>query len=181
MEVTNFEEEQTAPAMHSGEPETPRFVPPVAPVVERTVEKIVLGIDDEVDTNQIDQEDYKHLHEQIRQTGLVGSLPTTPFGQEPTQASHAPTTFEAQKEALRQTSAARLKGLSNVEIALPRMTDPRQVEAYEREPAYLRKGVSLQNMPHSSEMDMSRYGIKENAEGRPEMRERNAFLHDKVD
>lgn len=185
LEVTNLEPEPDQFSQETQEAQpTPtaqplnQQPPVVAQPIERPVEKVVLGIDDEVDTNQIDQEDYKHLHEQLRQNA---SLPTTPFGQEPTSR---PTTFEAHKEGIRQSSAARLKGLTNVEVAIssiPRISDPRQIEAFEREPAYLRKGVPLQNLPHSSEMDMSRYGIKENAEGRPEMRERNAFLHDKVD
>ena len=53
------------------------------------------------------------------------------------------------------------------------------------EPAYKRRGVALDNTPHSSESSVSRYSLneEENAEGEKEMklRDNNPFLHDNVD
>lgn len=61
-----------------------------------------------------------------------------------------------------------------------RLTNPQTVSELENQPAYVRRGVALDNVAHSSEEDMSRYTINEE-DGEPEIREDNSFLHDNVD
>ena len=52
----------------------------------------------------------------------------------------------------------------------------------ETTPAYLRKGVEVQNTMHSNSTDLSRYTIGEDTVNqRPEVRKNNSFLHDNVD
>jgi cell division protein FtsZ len=52
----------------------------------------------------------------------------------------------------------------------------------ETTPAYLRKGVEVQNTMHSNNTDLSRYTIGEDTiNQRPEVRKNNSFLHDNVD
>ncbi|MFN7015205.1 MAG: cell division protein FtsZ, partial [Bacteroidia bacterium] len=51
----------------------------------------------------------------------------------------------------------------------------------ENEPAYKRRNVSLDNVPHSSETTVSRYTLSENEEKKIEIKPNNSFLHDNVD
>ncbi|MFT6003855.1 MAG: cell division protein FtsZ, partial [Bacteroidia bacterium] len=48
-------------------------------------------------------------------------------------------------------------------------------------PAYKRKGVNLEDVAHSSEMEISRTSLIEEPEKKPELRTNNSFLHDNVD
>lgn len=52
----------------------------------------------------------------------------------------------------------------------------------ESTPAYLRKGVEVQNTMHSNTSDLSRFSIGEDTTTqRPEVKKNNSFLHDNVD
>lgn len=51
----------------------------------------------------------------------------------------------------------------------------------EREPAYKRKNVRLDSVPHSSETNISRYTLSNEDEKKPQIRSNNSFLHDNVD
>jgi len=58
---------------------------------------------------------------------------------------------------------------------------PNSVVDLEREPAYKRRNVNLDNVPHSSEPNVSRYTLSNEEERRAELRQNNSFLHDNVD
>ena len=66
-----------------------------------------------------------------------------------------------------------------------RMRSPNAVAEYEREPAYVRKKVQINDAPHSTDSNISRYtlseGTDENGERRVELKRNNPYLHDKVD
>jgi cell division protein FtsZ len=51
----------------------------------------------------------------------------------------------------------------------------------EKEPAYKRRDVKLDNVPHSSESDVSRFTLSQDEEKKTELRQNNSFLHDNVD
>lgn len=55
------------------------------------------------------------------------------------------------------------------------------IEELEGVPAYKRKGVKLDEISHSSSMDISRTSLVEEPDRKPELRSNNAFLHDNVD
>jgi cell division protein FtsZ len=55
------------------------------------------------------------------------------------------------------------------------------VEELENVPAYKRKGINLEDVAHSSEMEISRTSLIEELEKKPELRTNNSFLHDNVD
>ena len=61
-----------------------------------------------------------------------------------------------------------------------RLRTPNGVNDLEQEPAYLRKKQAMDNTPHSSESQVSRYTITED-NGHPQIRPNNPFLHDYVD
>jgi cell division protein FtsZ len=61
-----------------------------------------------------------------------------------------------------------------------RLRTPNGLTDLETEPAYLRKKQALENLPHSSESQASRYTITEE-NGQAQIRPNNPFLHDNVD
>lgn len=61
-----------------------------------------------------------------------------------------------------------------------RLRTPNGLTDLETEPAYLRKKQALDNLPHSSESQVSRYTINEE-NGQAQIRPNNPFLHDNVD
>ncbi len=67
----------------------------------------------------------------------------------------------------------RLKGLS------VKLNNPEVVNDLENQPAFLRKGIKLDDVPHSSESSMSRFTMSDDDE--PELRDNNSFLHDNID
>ena len=61
----------------------------------------------------------------------------------------------------------------------PKLSNPQTVNELENQPAYLRKGVNLDEVPDSAEPMFSKYVIT--GEDEPRLREGNSFLHDNVD
>lgn len=63
-----------------------------------------------------------------------------------------------------------------------KMSTPSGINDLEREPAYKRKNVSLDNVPNSAESNISRLTLSMDENDRnPEIRANNSFLHDRVD
>jgi len=60
-----------------------------------------------------------------------------------------------------------------------KLNNPQTVIELENEPAYLRRGIDLDDVPHSEEEAFSKYTISDDEE--PEISEGNSFLHDNVD
>ncbi len=69
----------------------------------------------------------------------------------------------------------RLKALTS------KMKTPTGLADLEKEPAYKRRNVTLENTPHSSESNISRYTISDDEDNTPKLRDNNSFLHDNVD
>ena len=59
--------------------------------------------------------------------------------------------------------------------------DPHAIYDLEKEPAYMRLNVELDNVPHSNENQMSRLVLYEDADKKVEVRESNSFFKDQVD
>lgn len=55
------------------------------------------------------------------------------------------------------------------------------ISELESEPAYKRRSIKLEDIPHSSEDNVSRYTLSEDEENKTKLRENNSFLHDNVD
>jgi cell division protein FtsZ len=69
----------------------------------------------------------------------------------------------------------RLKNLSH------KFRTPQGLSEMENEPAYLRKNISLADIPHSSESQVSRFTLSANEDKTVELKPNNSFLHDNVD
>lgn len=83
---------------------------------------------------------------------------------------------EERKKRILAEAAARRERLRSLNV---KMNSPQNVTDMENVPAYLRRGFSLDSVPHSSEPTMSRWTISEESE--PVIRANNAYLHDNVD
>jgi len=85
-------------------------------------------------------------------------------------------TDESIEEQLRKSKERilRLKDLSM------KLRTSNGLQELENEPAYKRKQLSLHDVPHSSESEVSRFTLS-NDEGITEIRPNNSFLHDNVD
>ena len=85
-------------------------------------------------------------------------------------------TDESIEEQLRKSKERilRLKDLSM------KLRTANGLQELENEPAYKRKQMSLQQVPHSSESQVSRFTLS-NEDGITEIRPNNSFLHDNVD
>ncbi len=70
----------------------------------------------------------------------------------------------------------RLASISNK----PKLSNPQAVNELENVPAYMRKGINLEDTPGSDEIAYSKWTISEH-ESEPQLREGNSFLHDNVD
>jgi cell division protein FtsZ len=55
------------------------------------------------------------------------------------------------------------------------------ISELEKEPAFKRRNVKLDSVPHSNESNISRYTLNTDEEKKTELRQNNSFLHDNVD
>lgn len=62
-----------------------------------------------------------------------------------------------------------------------KMKTPSGINDLEKEPAYKRRQINLDEVPHSSENNISRFTLSEDEEGKPKLNDDNSFLHDNVD
>lgn len=83
---------------------------------------------------------------------------------------------DERRRKLTQEAALRRERLRQMSV---KMNTPQNVVDLESEPAYLRRGYSLDSVGHSSEPTISRWSISE--EGEPQIKQNNSFLHDNLD
>jgi len=85
-------------------------------------------------------------------------------------------------ELVNQVNRERLRNLREM---ADRLKTPEGLTQLEKEPAYKRRNVKLDNVPHSSESEVSKYTLSptkdENGEKRSGLTPNNPFLHDNVD
>ena len=86
--------------------------------------------------------------------------------------------MKAKKQLNEQSE--RVKRLKNLSM---KFRNPNSLQELESEPAYKRRNIDLDDVPHSSENNVSRYTLSEKKEDddRFEIRRNNSFLHDNVD
>ena len=84
-----------------------------------------------------------------------------------------------EREKLRREEELARREQERKRIGAMKLNNPKTVMDMENEPAYLRRRVYLDDTPHSSDEEISRWTISEDEE--PELRSDNSFLHDNVD
>ncbi len=99
------------------------------------------------------------------------SIEKQPFVK-PKEEPETPKVIQEKKETLEE----RRQRLKNLSIKL---NNPEVLNELENKPAYLRKGIALDNVEHSSTSNVSKWTISD--EDEPEVKDNNSFLHDNVD
>ncbi len=91
-------------------------------------------------------------------------------------------TARVNAEVAAQLNRERLRNLREIS---ERLKSPEGLTALEKEPAYKRRNIRLDNVPHSSDSQVSRYALTEerdaDGERRTGLRPNNPYLHDNVD
>lgn len=84
------------------------------------------------------------------------------------------------KEEIQRMTHQRMHRIKELTV---RLKTPSGLTDLEDEPAYKRRNIRLDEPPHSSDSQASRYTLSEDGEteGRSELRSNNSFLHDNVD
>jgi cell division protein FtsZ len=84
-----------------------------------------------------------------------------------------------EQEMMIEKQIQRLKELKNLNLAI---NSPSGIRDLEKEPAYKRRNTKLQDIPHSSESQISRLTLFEDpVNQKTNIRTNNTFLHDNVD
>lgn len=86
--------------------------------------------------------------------------------------------YENQKEEQQKRSMGRIERLKALAL---KMRTPNGVNDLEKEPAYKRRNIQLEDTPHSSESNVSRYSLGEDEDNKTSLKQNNSFLHDNVD
>jgi cell division protein FtsZ len=90
-----------------------------------------------------------------------------------------PTTLNIEEQELRiEQHIQRIKELKNLNVTI---NSPGGIRDLEKEPAYKRRNKKLNDVPHSSESQVSRLTLFEDNTNKTGIRTNNSFLHDNVD
>lgn len=108
--------------------------------------------------------------------------PHRPPAETPRNKPESPQAKPAGQENLVELSRHRMR---RIEEITTRIKSPAGITELEKEPAYKRRNISLDDVPHSSQSEVSRYSLSdevdENGNRKIELRQNNSFLHDNVD
>ncbi len=101
-------------------------------------------------------------------------------GQRPSRPVEEPEPQDAlAEEEMRKMQAREEKRRERLRNHVVKLNNPKAVIELENEPAYLRRGVHLEDVPNAEPPTYSRYSIGQEEE--PHIREDNSYLHDNVD
>ena len=86
---------------------------------------------------------------------------------------------EAQKRRMQREAKRREVQRSYLHVNPNKLHNADTIAEFTKQPAFARRNVELEDVPHSSEESMSRFTLSGDEE--PEIREDNTYLHDNVD
>lgn len=104
-----------------------------------------------------------------------------PLISEPIMNQSPPPTYTSEpvsEEDIYKRTRERIEKLKQLSY---RMSNPAVLNDLEKEPAYKRKNVKLDDVPASADINISRFSLAEDKDNKHELRQNNTFLHDKVD
>lgn len=150
---------------------------------ERPVErKVRVALDDEEESTKPttnffgDAEGQETIEFNLSKKKQVDKKPKYSIEKQPfVKPKEEPETPKAEQEK-KETLEERRQRLKNLSVKL---NNPEVLNELENKPAYLRKGIALDNVEHSSTSKVSKWTISDEEE--PEVKDNNSFLHDNVD
>lgn len=156
-------------------------VEPTNTVSEEPVKRFML--DDEVISDEVESEMPSNSWEATpsASTEEVSEGPSFDF------TNRKPVSEEPSNEINKEDVAMKSEErISRIKELCQKLKTPSGLSELENEPAYKRKNVNLEDQPHSSESNVSRFSIndiedEETGERKWNLRDNNSFLHDNVD
>jgi cell division protein FtsZ len=94
------------------------------------------------------------------------------------EAGDGPVPDPVSEEALQQKIREREQRLRDLSVKLK---TPEGLHDLEKQPAFVRRNVSLNKVPASHESQVSRYTLNEGDDNKVQIKSNNSFLHDNVD
>ncbi len=178
--ATGFENNHTTPVRR--EPANERIVvslddedrqrnPTPQPEVKKNHLKDI-GFDNEEMPRSSKTIEFDDINESVRRVHRASNYSY----QEPYLSDEEIARREADRKRQQEEETKRREQLRGNRVKL---SNPQNVIELENEPAYLRRSVKLDDVPHSSDYAYSKWTIGE--EDEPRFREGNSFLHDNVD
>jgi cell division protein FtsZ len=164
-EITNFTETETTTSnleLVIENNETPELVAEILPVASV----------DEIIVNAVAANEPFLIKRDVVETSAASDLVVSE------QINEEELAKKIQKDEQQKKNLDRIQKLKELSLKLK---TPKGLNEMEHEPAYVRKNINLDNVPHSSESQVSRYTLTENEEKKIEIRPNNSFLHDQVD
>lgn len=194
-----LEEDPLMPFLKSPEQVTLEFEAPV--VSETAMETLSAEISSEEQNSEVDFETPVVSDEQVDSfTSAVSEENSSPISESNisdigiSSVASENTVPEFIQQINEDQKAAEVKAVANEEqmkkaqerilrlkeLSL-KLKTPSGLNELENEPAYKRRNVNLDNVPHSSESQVSRFALTETEDKKIEIRPSNSFLHDNVD
>jgi cell division protein FtsZ len=87
--------------------------------------------------------------------------------------------IKSETERAREAEEIRRRRSERMSNLHQKLNNPQVINELESEPAYLRRNIKLEDIPHSSDSAMSKWSLSDDDE--PELKKGNSFLHDNVD
>ncbi len=153
--------------------------------LDESAEKIVVSLEDDDPTNKSGLFDLGHTEDENAEAetfefdDIRSSISKYNKGQysydEPYIKNEDKEKMEEKRQKRMETETKRRERLRNLSVKL---NNPKNIVEMENEPAYLRRNVELDDVPHSSSTEASKWSISDGED--PELRD-NSFLHDNVD
>ena len=166
---------------------TDEVVDEVEETEEESVEEVEMELQEEEETMEIAPENEIELD--LEPQKVVVSLdddvalpeeliPTLKMEEDVEQAINESEEMPVQQDVLTNKSREREDRLKTISMKL---RTPSGLTSLEDEPAYKRDNVELEETPHSSESEVSKYTLSEGEDNKTEIKPNNSFLHDNVD
>ncbi|MFN7118190.1 MAG: cell division protein FtsZ [Saprospiraceae bacterium] len=178
--ATGFERNHAAPTRKEpaneriivslDEDDQQRRVQPQPDVKKNSLKDV--GFDDDEMPRSSKTVDFEDINESVRRIHRNNSYSY----QEPYISDEEKARQDAERKKQQEQEAQRREQLRSNRVKL---SNPQNVIELENEPAYLRRSVKLDDVPHSSDYAYSKWTIGD--EDEPRFREGNSFLHDNVD
>jgi len=170
--VVEEKEEIAEPFLIVKEPEMP--VNKIESVSENVIENSVEDISSSEENKQVTFE--------FEITNTTTTALEEPFlitkKEEPVAESEKNIIAKVEEETQEKKSDDRILRLKELSYKLK---TPNGLSELENEPAYVRRKVELNSVPHSSESQVSRYTLSEGEDKKVDIKPNNSFLHDNVD
>ncbi|MGZ3899034.1 MAG: cell division protein FtsZ [Bacteroidia bacterium] len=146
---------------------------------------------DSLETNELKDFTVTAVNDEITQVTTESTITVTEFTFNEvidTSKNSADTAYnnaktEAENEAVSREEQIKLaqERIRKLKEITLKMKSPEGLAALEKQTAFERKNISLENKTHSTESNVSRYTLSEGDDKKIEIRPNNSFLHDNVD